>query len=930
MIPQLQQMRFRVNGAPVTVQADPRRRLTEVLRHDLGLTGTKVGCDAGDCGACTVLLEGEPVCACLVAAGSVNGREIVTVEGLSSAGTLSPLQEAFQRHGAAQCGICIPGMLVAATALLNRTPDPTAAEVEEALCGVLCRCTGYRKIVEAVVDAARGGGAYGGASAHSRAGGEAPGPVVGARAAKVDGVPKLTGEERFGADAVPENALWLRVVRSPHARAEFSLGAMDALHERYPGLARVLIAADIPGANRFGVYPDLKDQPVLAEGAVRYRGEAVLALVGEREAIEAIRDEDVPIAWRPLPVVADSEAALAEGAPQLHDDAPGNVLVRGYVTKGDPEAALAASAAVAEGSWQTAFVEHAYIEPEAGYARRVGERIEVFVSTQTPSMDRDEIALILGLAPEQVRVIPSAVGGGFGGKLDLSLQPFVAMAAWLLGRPVFCAYTRPASMASSTKRHPARMTGRFGCDGEGRLTAALFEGDFDTGAYASWGPTVAGRVPVHATGPYYLPAMRAETRAVYTHNPPSGAFRGFGTPQAALVHEGLLDELAERVGMDRLEFRLRNVIRSGQRTNTGQVLSHSVGMAACLEALRPHWRKRLAGAARFNESGGVLRRGLGIGCMWYGIGNTALSNPSTIEVALSRDGAVTLYSGAVDIGQGVNTIVSQICAEALGVPLGHVTLVSGDTDRTADAGKTSASRHTFVSGRAAQLAGEHLRRQLLELADTRPDATLRIDGSTLHVSAGGGKRSVDLSRLPEDGRGHVLVGVGTYDPPTTALDAEGQGVPYATYAFAAQLAEVEVDLELGTVKVLGIAAAHDIGRAVNPTQVEGQIHGGIAQGLGMALMEEYLPGRTENLHDYLIPTFGDVPEIEIFLIEDPEPLGPYGAKGIGEPALIPTAPAILGAIRHATGATIRRLPATPHRVREAILAAAGHRAPQSD
>ncbi len=560
---------------------------------------------------------------------------------------------------------------------------------------------------------------------------------------------------------------------------------------------------------------------------------------------------------------------------------------------------------------------HAYIEPEAGWAERVGDRIEIHVTTQTPYMDRDEIANVMQLRPENVRIVPTACGGGFGGKLDLSVQPLVAVAAWLLKRPVACIYTRPESMAATTKRHPARVVAKFGCDAEGKLVACDVSATFDTGAYASWGPTVANRVPVHAMGPYAVPHVRTWGEAFFTNGPPAGAFRGFGVPQAAIAHEAMMDELADKLGIDRLEFRHRNALRAGDTTATGQVLAHSAGLAQCLDALRPHWRKARDEVAAFNEKGGVRRRGIGIGCMWYGIGNTSMSNPSRMRVGLSPAGTLTLYSGAVDIGQGSNTIMTQIAADALGLPAAQFVLVAGDTDLTADAGKTSASRQTFVSGRAAEGAGRDLRQQILRLANTGPDAALSLDGAKLAVRDGAEVRVIDLAATG------ALMGEGTFDPPTTPLDANGQGIPYATYAFAAQMAEVEVDTELGMVKVLRMVAAHDVGKAINPTLVEGQIEGGIAQGLGLALMEEFLPGRTENLHDYLIPTIGDVPEIECILIEDREPLGPFGAKGVGEPGLVPTAPAILGAVHHATGVRAHRVPLLPHRLREAIVALKG-------
>jgi aldehyde oxidoreductase len=524
------------------------------------------------------------------------------------------------------------------------------------------------------------------------------------------------------------------------------------------------------------------------------------------------------------------------------------------------------------------------------------------------------VAIVMRLRPEAVRIVPTACGGGFGGKLDLSVQPLVAVAAWKLRRPVALVYTRPESMAASTKRHPARVAAKFGCDAEGVLLACEVTANFDTGAYASWGPTVANRVPVHAMGPYRVPNVRTWGDAWFTNAPPSGAFRGFGVPQAAIAHEAMMDELADKLGIDRLEFRHRNALRVGDATATGQTLSHSAGLAQCLDALRPHWRKAQDEIAAFNAAGGPKRRGVGVGCMWYGIGNTSMSNPSCMRVGLSPAGTLTLYSGAVDIGQGSNTIMTQIAADALGLPAAQFALVAGDTDLTADAGKTSASRQTFVSGMAAERAGRDLRQQILRLANAGADAALSLAGAKLTVRDGGEVRAIDLASAG------ALMGEGTFDPPTTPLDADGQGVPYATYAFAAQMVTVAVDVELGTVKVLRIVAAHDVGRAINPTLVEGQIQGGIAQGLGLALMEEYLPGRTENLHDYLIPTIGDVPEIECILIEDREPAGPYGAKGIGEPALVPTAPAILGAIYHATGARMTRVPATPDRVLAALKA----------
>ena len=901
---------FQLNGAAVSCDAAPATRLSEVLRGHLAHTGTKSGCDAGDCGACTVLLDGEACCACLVPVAQAEGAQVTTVEGLAATATGSLLQQAFLAHGAAQCGICTPGMLVAAVALLARSPSPSRRDIEDGLGGVLCRCTGYAKIIAAVADAAEG-------VVH-----HAPPPraghAVGARIARLDGAAKVAGTEAFGADAIPPDALWVRAIRSPYHRAGFHIGDVDTFIAAHPGIMRVLTASDIPGRNIFGVIAPFADQPVFAEGEARFRGEAVAAVVGERAAIDALELQAFPISWEERPPVLTIAAALDPLAPQLQQTRPGNILVRGHVETGDVEAALASDAVIVQGQFETAFVEHAYIEPEAGWARRVGDRIEITASTQAPYLDRDDTALIMGLAPEQVRIIPSACGGGFGSKLDLSVQPYVALATWLTGRPAAMVYTRPESLQSTTKRHPAIMRSAMAATRDGRLLAMDFAGDFNTGAYASWGPTVANRVPVHASGPYVVPNYRATTRAVLTHCVPAGAFRGFGVPQTVVAQEQLLDMLAEKLGLDALDFRIRNALTDITPTVTGQVMGDGVGIRDCLAALQPQWHELRRSAEAFNAASDRFKRGVGVAGMFYGCGNTSLPNPSTIRLGLKPDGRLALHQGAVDIGQGSNTVIAQIAADALGLPLSLIDLVSADTDLTPDCGKTSASRQTFVTGTAAERAGRALRHALLRLANAGEGATLALDEGTLQVREDTVVRSIALASLPRDPFGYVQCAEETFDPPTSPLDANGQGTPYAVYGYGAHLAEVEVDMRLGRVRVLRIVAAHDVGRAINPSLVEGQIEGGVAQGIGMALMEEFTPGRGENLHDYLIPTIGDVPPIQSILVERASSAGPFGAKGIGEQALIPTAPAILNAIHHATGARIMQIPATPERVLAAI------------
>ncbi|HTV58762.1 MAG TPA: molybdopterin cofactor-binding domain-containing protein [Verrucomicrobiae bacterium] len=905
---------FRVNGREVSTAAAPVERLSRVLRDVLGLTGTKVGCDAGDCGACTVLIDGVPACSCLVAVAQVEGCEVTTVEGLENRAPLfDQLQKSFLHSGAAQCGACTPGMLVAATALLESNSSPSETEVMDALGGVLCRCTGYRKIITAVMEA-------GGARPESV--NPAAGSAVGARLARLDGTKKVNGAEIFGADETPAGTLGVRAIRCPFHHARFSFGDFAAFLETHPGILAVFTAKDVPGVNRYGVIPPFADQPVFAEGEARHRGEAVAGVAGEVEALEALDPAEFPVRWEELPALLTFEEALAPGAPLLHANRPGNILVSGRVARGDAEKALREADVTVEGEFETGFIEHAYIEPEAGFARRVGDEIEIQACTQSPYMDRADLARILDLPPESVRIIPTAVGGGFGSKLDLSVQPFIALAAWHLGRPARMVYSRQESIMSTTKRHPARIRARVGASRGGKIQAMDFRADFNTGAYSSWGPTVAARVPVHASGPYVVPHYRAVTRAVHTHIVPAGAFRGFGVPQMAVAQEQLYDELADRLGIDRLEFRIANALENDTPTVTGQVLGEGVGFRACLEALRPEYAAARREFAVFNEAQmGPLRRGVGVAGMWYGCGNTSLPNPSRFRMGLKRDGRIALHQGAVDIGQGSNTIVAQISADALGAPLERFDLISGDTRITPDCGKTSASRQTFVTGNAARMAATELRRKILGLAKACDAARITFEDGRVLIDDCGEPRAIALGDLPLDEHGYVITAEATFDPPTQPLDADGQGTPYALFGFGAHLAEVEVDTELGTVRALKIVAAHDVGRAINPTLVEGQIEGGAAQGLGLALMEEFFPGRGENLHDYLIPTIGDMPPVESILIEDASPIGPFGAKGVGEQSTIPTAPAILNAIFDATGARIRKVPATPDRMRAAILAA---------
>ena len=898
-------IRFSLNGVDVSVDAAAGERLSASLREKCGAKDVKLGCNAGDCGACTVLVDGDVVCACLMSTAQAEGRSVETASQLCNCVEGKALAQAFQNHGAAQCGICTPGMIVSAVAWL-RSGEGT---VENALAGVLCRCTGYRKILDAVNEAAEGSG-----------------PIldgkgeIGTSIRRLDGAAKVAGTEQFGDDIAGTDAAVVHVVRSPYSRASFRFGDVEKFSKQMDGVITVLTAKDIKGRNCFGVIPAFADQPVFAVGETRFKGEAVAAVVGTPDAIARFKDTDFPIKWNVLPDVSNPEDAMKVGAPELHSGRANNVMVKGFVECGDIATGLKNAAQVVSGTFETGFVEHAYIEPEAGFADIVNGRVEVHACTQAPVMDLESLEEILGLERSQIRIVPTGVGGGFGSKLDITVQPYLALAALAIGGPVRIAYSRSESMQSTTKRHPAKMTLQIGADERGNLSGMQFDGIFNTGAYASWGPTVANRVPVHASGPYTFKNYRAEAVGVHTHNPPSGAFRGFGVPQAAIAQEVLFDELAAKCGMDPLDFRVQNALKNDIKTVCGQVFEQGVGIAACFEALRVPWCEALAEAKNFNAANKELRRGVGLAAGWYGCGNTSLPNPSTIKSGVRADGTIVLHQGAMDIGQGANTVISQIFAEALGVDVHDLELVGADTDVTPDAGKTSASRQTFVSGNAARLSGLALRAEILRRCNLdSATAWISTNRGLITVSDGSALNTISLSDLHADADGFVLRAEESYDPPTEPLDENGQGAPYAQFGYAAHLAVVDVDMRLGTVKPVRFVAAHDVGRAINPMLVEGQVHGGIAQGLGMALMEEYIPGRTENLHDYLIPTIGDVPPIETVIVEEADVHGPYGAKGLGEHVLIPTAPALVNAINRAAGVQMRQVPVTPTRLRAAIL-----------
>lgn len=911
---------FVLNGERMLLHTDPRRRLLDVLRDDLRLTGTKEGCGTGHCGTCYVLVDGEVTKSCLTPLAKVSGKRVTTIEGIGSPSSPHPLQQAFVRRGAIQCGFCSPGMIIAAKALLDANPRPSPQDVARGLSGNLCRCTGYTKVIEAVLEAA---GILRGDDRPRLV--EEP-RAVGGRVPHLDALAKGTGLATYAADLAMEGMFHAAVLRSPYPHAIIrSIDTAAALNS--DGVRAVLTAQDIPGVNRVGrMY---RDQPVLAEGKVRHVGEPVAVVaatsrLGARRALGKIK-----VMYSPMEPIFDPTRTLAEEAPRIHEG--GNLLVSYRIAQGDVAKGFDQADVILEDSFSTTFVEHAYLEPEAGLAYvDEGGILTICSPIQNPHFAQAEIARILGVESEKVRIIHTTCGGAFGGKLDLSVQGVLALLAHRLQKPVRLVYSRRESFASSAKRHPFRMRYRLGATRDGRLNALQVELVADTGAYASAGPAVLLNATIHASGPYEIPHLLVEGKSVYTNNPYCGAMRAFGVPQVSFAIESMMDMLAQRIGIDPLELRLQNGLGPGARTATGQVLADGPRLGATLEAVGSHWqeyrarRDRLAGRRRVSN----VRRGVGVASGWYGIGIRFLANPAEARAELGADGKLNVFSGAADVGQGSSTVLAQIAAEELGVPLGSVNLVSADTATTPDSWATVHSRQTFMSGNAVRAACTALKQSLLAMACRALEAPLdeleladsqvfsrrdpQVRASIIELAALCREAGVPLSH-----QGRCDLGVAALDP------KDGQGTPFQTYAFATQMAEVAVNVLTGEVKVERLVAAHDVGKAINPLAVEGQIQGGVTMGLGFALKEAFIPGETHGFKDYKIPTTMDMPQILPIVVESPDPAGPFGAIGVGEIPLCPVAPAIANAIFDACGVRLSDLPLTPDRLRLVLDAARG-------
>jgi selenium-dependent xanthine dehydrogenase len=851
-------VRFILNGRPLAIEPAPGESLLDALRERCGITSIKDGCQPqGQCGCCLALIDGRPLVTCAIEAERAEGREVLTIEGLSPR-EREVVAKSLVAAGGVQCGFCIPGIALRAKHLLDHRRDPSRVEIARAIDGHLCRCTGYAQIVDAVELMAR-----------AWRGGAIPEPVgdggVGRPLARCQGLDQALGARPFVADMRRDRLLHGALAFSGHARAlvrRIDTSKAAAL----PGVRAVVTAADVPGDRWYGLLHD--DWPgFVAEGEeVRCVGDVLAAVAADDARTARSAAAAVEVEYEPLPPVLDPEAALAPGAPRVNPAHP-NLLSRSAIRRGDAAAELARSAHVVSGTWRTQRIEHLFLEPEAALAEPLpGGRLALYTQGQGIFDDRRQVARFLGVHEERIHVELVPSGGAFGGKEDMSVQAQTALLARVTARPVKLVLSREESVRIHPKRHPIRLDYTVGCDAEGRLTAVVARLVGDSGAYASVGAKVLERAAGHACGPYRVPAVDVEALAVYTNNPPCGAMRGFGVPQAAFAIEGCLDLLAKKVGVDPWEIRSRNAVAVGDMVTTGQVLEKSVGLRKTLEAVKDSYY----GARRAGKAVGIA-----CGLKNSGIGN-GVAEWGKCRLVVEADGSVSLYNGYTEMGQGLLTVLVQFAVEATGLPA-SVFRPRVDSTFALGCGQTTGSRATLFGGRAVTGAARKLRADL--------DA---------------GRRLADLV-------GRVYAADEVVDD-TTALGADVPRIKtHTSYGFATQVVVLDA-----AGRIERVVAAHDVGRVVNPLLCRGQIEGGVHMGLGYALTEE-LPcenGKpvTSSLRELGVLRARDMPETEVILVEEPEPEGPCGAKGVGEIGLVPTAAAVAGALEAFDGIRRTTLP----------------------
>ncbi|GAB6181311.1 selenium-dependent xanthine dehydrogenase [Desulfotomaculum defluvii] len=825
---------FNLNGNSVSVENNGK--LLDYLREEARLTSVKNGCGEGACGACMVLVDGKAMRACLLTMEKVVGKSVITVEGLSER-EKDVYSWAFAEAGAVQCGFCIPGMVISAKGLIDKEPDPTPVEIKKALQGNICRCTGYVKIEKAIAMAAK-----------ALREGYTPelkpdNYRVGDRMPRVDAVEKTLGTAEYVDDMQVEGMLHGAALRSKYARALVkSIDISKA--QAYPGVETVLVAKDVPGERLEGHI--VHDWPTLvAEGEeTRYVGDALAIVAAKNRKIAKEALDLIEVEYEVLKPLLSPQEALAEGAPTLHPNFQGNILRKTVVKRGNVEEAIAKAKHVVTQKYTTPFTEHAFLEPESALAvPNEDGTLTVYVGSQNVYDDLAGIIQILDVPEKQVRVISKTVGGGFGGKEDLSVQHHAALLAWHTKKPVKMTWDRQESIRVHPKRHPAYMEYTVACDENGIITATKAVIITDTGAYASLGGPVTERACTHAAGPYQIPNVDLTGIAVYTNNPPCGAFRGFGVPQSCFAMESTLNLLAEKVGISPWEIRYRNAIEPGGVLPNGQIADAGTALKETLLAVKDAFES----SPNAGIACALKNSGIGVG----------LSDVGRMRL-LVKGGKVMILTGAACIGQGMTTVLTQIVAETTGLNYKQLETGSPDTYTTPDGGTTTASRQTLFTGEAA-------RRAALQL-----------------------KKDLEKHSLEE------LEGREYYDEFSAKTDPIGADKPnpisHIAYGYASHVAILN---EEG--KVSKVVAAHDVGRAINPNGIEGQIEGGVVMCLGYALTEDF--PLKDGMPTAKFGTLGlfrstNIPEIESIIVEKNEVPLAYGAKGIGEIAAIPTAPAV--------------------------------------